>query len=158
MATQGRKKQARNVTEAVTKGVKQMDTEDTLGLLVGVVCSAVFYQFAEVTVAGMALNTAVGSYSLFGSAVTYAMIGAVGGGLFQLATNQLRGSSDGFNLDTLETWGLVLSMLPTVLVFWNSSFASYVHGDFVVGGILTAFAGAGYVLLAAAPRMKYRSN
>jgi predicted house-cleaning noncanonical NTP pyrophosphatase (MazG superfamily) len=28
MATQGRKKQARNVTEAVTKGVKQMDTED----------------------------------------------------------------------------------------------------------------------------------
>lgn len=144
------------ITEAVSTGIKQMDTEDVIGFVAGLIGSAVFFQLAQVTIAGTDVNAQVGSYSIFGQAITWAMVLAIGGGLYQLATNQLRGDSPGFNVGPLETWGLVLSMVPTFLVFWSTEFQNYVYGDYMISGALTIVAAGGYVLLAAAPQMKYR--
>lgn len=153
MATAGRRKKARSLGEAVQKGVKQMDTEDTVGLVAGVAGSAVFFGFAAVSVAGIALSASTG-FTLFGADVTYALALALGGALFQLATNQMR--QNNIELDAMQQWGAALAIGPTVLVYWNQDFANWVQSDPAIGGAITVVATAGYVLLAAAPTVAMR--
>jgi hypothetical protein len=155
MAT--RRKKAKSIGEAVSKGIREMDTEDVVGLLLGVVGSAVFFKFATVSVAGTDLSTSIG-YSIAGAPISYAVVGAVGGSLWQLATNQLRGSSDGINFDAMEKWGALLSLGPTVAVWWNQEAMNYVTGDYAIAGVAVLIASAGYIMLAAAPRVMYRRN
>ena len=133
-----------------------MDTWDIVGLIASFLGAVVFFGVGSVSLLGYDLASSIG-YSIAGSPISYALALSFGGAFFMLATNQLNDYRDGVSLDTMEMYGIVLGLLPTVAVWWNQQAYDYVVGDYTIGGIVVLISLAGYVMIAAAPQM-YMSN
>ena len=146
------RKKAASFGEAFQEGIKQMDTEDTVGLVFGVVCSVVFFGAGTVAIWGVGLDTQIAGYTLFGSAVTWALAGALGGAVVQLVTNYLR--VDDWSFDAMQMWGTAFAIGPTVITFWNADFKNWILSDPAIGSVFVVVAAVGYTFLAAAPTLR----